>query len=200
MDSAFSSSSVDELIRNAELRTELEPYSDEAITRIHYHHWTLREENQFLASMLLWEKAPVLPIYEWFEPALRFPHPQNVSDEELPRILTNLVQKLYEKHIVLDFTDHLSDRELYRLIVQKILPANEKKIEFMDVYHHWDCSRDPSRYDDEEGKESEAWLTYYASDEERDAWAETHDGPLPEKRTPLHRRHFPKDESFRYDS
>ena len=126
MDSTYSSS-ADELLRNAELRTELEPYADESLTRVNSRSWTLQQENQYLASMLEWEKAPVLPIYQWFDrEELALPAPQAVCDELLPGLLDDLARKLYEKHIVLDYTDHLSDRELYRIILYKILPQNEK--------------------------------------------------------------------------
>ena len=38
-------------------------------------HLTLDAENDFLAAMLAWEQAPVLPIYRWFDPELRPPRP-----------------------------------------------------------------------------------------------------------------------------
>ena len=59
---------VDLLLRNAELRDELERYFDESISRVNVQHLTLAAENDFLASMLAWEQAPVLPIYRWFDP------------------------------------------------------------------------------------------------------------------------------------
>ena len=66
---------VEELLRNAELRDELEPYYDESISRIRLQHLPLTVENEFLASMLAWETAPILPIYRWFDPELRPPRP-----------------------------------------------------------------------------------------------------------------------------
>ena len=62
---------VEELLRNAELRNALEPFYDESISRVNVQHLPLAVENEFLASMLAWEQAPVLPIYRWFEPELR---------------------------------------------------------------------------------------------------------------------------------
>jgi len=65
---------------------------------------------------------------------------------------------------VLDFTNHLSDRELYAIIARDILPSYEKKLDRRANYLHWDCastSGDP-----------ETWLRFYASDDERDVWAE----------------------------
>ena len=61
-------SELDELMRNAELRDEPEPYYDESISRVSIQQLPLTVENEYLASMLAWEVAPVLPIYRWFDP------------------------------------------------------------------------------------------------------------------------------------
>ena len=196
MDTTFSSS-AEELLRNAELRTELIPYSDESVTCVDSSDWSLRQENQFLSSMLQWEQAPILPIYKWFEPGeISLPSPQAVSDDRLPKLLSFLAHKLYEKHIVLDHTDHLSDRDLYRIIVLKILPQNEKKLELVDAYRHWDCSRVAGREDELE--DAKTWLTYYASDAQRECWAAAYGEDIPEKKIPCYHRDFPRDDSFQY--
>ncbi|MDR1384416.1 MAG: hypothetical protein LBJ67_11340 [Planctomycetaceae bacterium] len=183
----FFSEDVDEILRNAELRTELEPYFDESISRVNVQHVSLQNENEYLAAMLEWEKAPVLPIYRWFEPELRPPHPEHLNDVALSKILVDLIQRLYEKKIVLDFTDHLSDRELYLLICQNILPAREKKIDTRNGALHWDCSHNGGVQD------PTSWLKYYASDEDRDQWADQYYQPLPEKEIPLYPRYMPQD-------
>jgi hypothetical protein len=159
---------VEELLRNAELRDELEPYYDESISRINVQHLPLTVENEFLASMLAWETAPILPIYRWFNPELRPPRPSVLSDEDLHAILWDVIYKLYERRIVLDFTDHLCDRKLYLL-----------------NYLHWDCS-----YTD---GDPDVWLRYYATDEDREAWAETYRQPLPPKTEPPYPRRLPHD-------
>ncbi len=159
------------MLRNAELRDELERYFDESISRVNVQHLTLAAENDFLASMLAWEQAPVLPIYRWFEPELRPPRPESLSDEDLPNILGALVEKLYQKRILLDFTEHLSDRQLYTLIFRDILPAREKKMDWPATWLHWDCTGPTG--------DPEVWLRYYATDREREAWAETYGQALP---------------------
>src|SRR5271155_3006241 len=134
------SDEVDELMRNAELRDELERYVDESITRVNVHKLSLAAENDFLACMLDWEQAPVLPIYRWYEPELRAPRPEVLTNASLELILWDVIRKLYQKRIVLDFTDHLSDRDLYCLIYRDILPAREKKLEHVSHCLHWDCT------------------------------------------------------------
>jgi len=176
---------VDELLRNAELRDELEPYYDESISRVNVQHLPLNVENEYLASMLAWEQAPVLPIYKWFEPELRPPRPAVLNDRDLHVILLDVITKLHEKRIVLDFTDHLSDRELYCLIYRDILPAREKKIDGKTNCLHWDCAG--------AGGDPEVWLRYYASEDDRQAWAETYHQPLPPRERPPHPRRLPRE-------
>lgn len=180
-----SSDEVDELLRNAQLRDELEPYYDESISRVNVQHLSLSVENDFLASMLAWERAPVLPIYRWFEPELRPPRPSVLSDEDLHEILWDVIHKLHDHRIILDFTDHLSDRELYCVIYRDILPAREKMIELSTNYLHWDCSH--------AGGDPDVWLRYYATEEEREHWADSYRQPLPPKLNPQHLRDLPRD-------
>ncbi len=176
---------VEELLRNAELRDELEPFYDESISRINVQHLPLAVENDFLASMLAWEQAPVLPIYRWFDPELRPPRPDALGDQDLHDILWDVIQKLFERRIVLDFTDHLSDRQLYCLIYRDILPAREKKIDLARNYLHWDCAG-------VEG-DPDIWLRYYATEDERQAWSETYRQPLPPIDTPPYPRELPRE-------
>jgi hypothetical protein len=180
-----SCSDLDELMRNAELRDELEPYYDESISRVSVHRLPLAVENEYLASMLAWEMAPIVPIYRWFEPELRPPRPSMLNDQDLHSILCDLIEKLYQKRIILDFTDHLSDRELYTIIYRLILPAREKKIDPRNSYLHWDCAS--------VGGDPEIWLRYYASEEDRQAWSETYHQPLPPTAVPPHPRSLPEE-------
>jgi hypothetical protein len=178
----FTAADVDELIRNAELRTELEPYFDESVYRVHFQYRSLRQENEFLASMLDWEMAAVEPIYRWFEPELRLPPPAQLADEKLSIILEDTVAKLFEKKIVLDFTEHLSNRELYALVYRWILPSMEKNLKHRNSFIHWDCS----------SGDSDIWLRYYASDDDREQWADYYNEPLPPKQVPKYHRDLPQ--------
>ena len=145
---------------------------------------TTRSENDFLESMLEWERAPMTPVAEWFEPKLQLTDPDGLSDVEITRLLAQTVKQLYSVHIVLEFTDHLSDRELYTLIVRDILPAYEKKLNRRSTYLHWDCA-------DTSG-DPETWLRFYATEDEREVWAAETGGKLPEMADPPYRRRLPK--------
>jgi len=176
---------VEHLLRNAQLRDELEPYFDESIVRVNVAEVPTPVENEFLASMLAWERAPVLEISKWFEPQLTLPPPDTLSELELHQLLWDTIHKLFDKRIVLDFTDHLTDRALYCLIGRDILPTPEKKIDSPRNFLHWDCS--------EAGGDPDVWLRYYASDEDRRAWAEEDPNPLPPRETPPYQRDMPRE-------
>jgi hypothetical protein len=165
------SDEIEQLLLNARLRDELEPFCDESVELLDVRRMSTGEENEFLASMLAWERAPVLPISRWFDPELALPRPEILRDEELYRILWDTINKLYDKRIVLDFTDHLTDRQLYCVIYRDILPSPEKKIDLPKNFLHWHCLDD--------NNDPEVWLKYYASQEEREAWAAESGMPLP---------------------
>ncbi len=175
---------VEHLLRNAELRNELEPYFDESIRSVNVEELPTPMENEFLASMLAWERAPILPIAQWFEPELRLPHPDTLDNGQLRDLLWDTIHKLHDRRIVLDFTDHLSDRELYCLIYRDILPCCEKKIDSLNNYLHWDCA--------DMGGDPTVWLRYYASESERLAWADDFGDSLPPAEEPPYRRELPR--------
>ncbi len=175
---------VDVLLLNARLREEIEPYADESIEMLESHRLPLQKENEFLASMLDWERAPVLPISRWFEPELRLPPPDFLDDGELEELLGKVVQKLFEKRIVIEYADHLSDRELYCLVIRDILPAQEKRLSQATSFLRWHCV-------DEDG-DVETWLAFYASDKQREAWADETGRFLPDRQLLPRRRVLPQ--------
>lgn len=180
----YHSDDVEHLLRNAQLRDELEPLLDESIDCVNARVMSTRCENEFLESMLAWERAPMLPISKWFDPELVLPDPGDLTPAELSDLLTDVIQRLFTKRIVLDFTNHLSDYQLYTLIYRDILPSYEKKLDRASSYLHWDCAN-------AEG-DPEKWLRYYANAEERRMWADETDGDLPPRETPPYRRKLPE--------
>jgi len=167
----YPSDDVDQLMLNARLRDELEPFLDDSISYFNEAGMPTAIENEFLASMLAWERAPALPISRWFDPELRLPPPDSLDDAALHDKLWEVVQRLFDKRIVLDFTDHLSDRQLYTVIFRDILPCYEKYLAAGDHYLHWDCA--------DQGGDPEIWLRYYADEDERADWSSQFDDPLP---------------------
>lgn len=178
------SDEVEELLRNAELRDELEPFLDESIDLVDVGRMPTPAENEFLESMLAWERAPVLPIGRWFEPELTLPPPDSLTDEQLHEALWDTIHKLYDKHVVLDFTDHLSDRQLYCLLYRDILPSPEKKVDLPKNFLHWHCLDN----DDDQ----ETWLRYYATPHDREIWADETGHVPPAAEIPPYPRTMPR--------
>jgi hypothetical protein len=178
------SEEVEELLLNARLRDELEPFLDESVHILDCRRLPTSDENEFLAQMLAWERAPVLPISKWFQPELALPPPDQLTDAQLRKLLSETIERLYSQRIVLDFTDHLTDRQLYCLIMRDILPSPEKRLDLPRNYLHWHFLDDETQ--------PEVWLMYYASDEEREAWAEETGQELPAKKKPPHPRRMPR--------
>jgi hypothetical protein len=174
---------VDCLLRNAELRDAIEPYLDESILEIDFSALPTEVENRHLESMLAWELAPLVPIARWFDPPLALQPACTLDDVQLRERLWEVIEQLFSRRIVLDFTDHLADRELYVLIRRDILPTAVKRVDLPDNYFHWDCSVAGGA-----GDEAAVWLTFYATDDERDLWSlETGREPPPRALPPYPR-------------
>lgn len=178
------SDDVDQLLLNARLRDELEPFLDESIALVNVRQMPTPMENEFLASMLAWERAPVLPISKWFQPELILPSPDSLDGPQLREMLWDTIHRLYDQRIVLDFTDHLTDRQLYCLIYRDILPSPEKKIDLPRNFLHWHCL--------DASEDTDTWLRYYASPPERRGWSEETGLPLPPSESPPYPRKMPR--------
>ena len=166
----FPKHEVDQLLLNALLRDELEPYMDESIELVDASQMSTEDENKFLKAMLCWERSPVIPISQWFEPELQIPHPDTLSDRNLSKVMWDAIERLAEQRVYLECTDHLSDRQLYCVLFRDILPATEKKLDLPENNLVWklvDLDSDP-----------ELWLTYYADDQQRYQW-EVENGRIP---------------------
>lgn len=174
---------VELLLHNARLRDELEPYIDESVSLANFRQMNLKEENCFLESMLAWERAPALPISCWSLPELTLPRPDTLDDDALAKLLDGAIDRLFSVRVVLEMTEHLSDRELYTLIYRDILPAVEKKVDLPGNYLCWRCLDEA---------DMDTYLTYYATEAERIQWLANHEGPLPEPRELPYVRKLPR--------
>ena len=164
-------SEINLLLQNAELRDQMEPFLDESVYLLRPERMSVRCENELLESLLTWERAPVLPIAQWFEPELVLPEHHELDDSQLKQQLHQVIGRLFEKNIVLEMTDHLPDRQLYCLIVRDILPSEEKKITLKGNVIRMQCL---DIVDDEE-----SWLRYYATQQQRQTWSFENGHDLP---------------------
>lgn len=173
---------VELLMDNARLRDELEPYVDEAVSGATANRMPLRVENEYLASMLAWERAPAMPISHWFNPPLKLSHPDSLDATSLHDVLWQTIRQLHSERVVLECTDHLTDRELYTMLYRDILPSCEKKVDLPRNYLHWRCVDD---------SDDQTWLRYYASAVERRRWQEETGRNPPPSEMPPYPRHMP---------
>ncbi len=88
---------VDLLLKNAQLRDELEPFLDESVDVLNGRNMSLEDENEFLESILEWERAPSLPMSKWFEPELKLPLPDSLDDSALSKLLWETIRMLYSQ-------------------------------------------------------------------------------------------------------
>lgn len=151
---------------------------------VDFDRMTTETENEFLASLLAWEYAPVLPISKWFEPELTLARPESLSDADLHAALWDVLVRLHEKNIVIEYADHLSDRELYCVVYRDILPSLEKRLDHLGKDMRWRCIDLP--------EDREIWLQYYATETERQLWADMHDEPLPASEPCPYPRRLPR--------
>lgn len=179
-----SMSNLELLLQNARLRDEIEPYMDESVYLVDLDRMTVDHENEFLQSLLEWERAPVLPISNWFEPALTLPAHHELDDDQLQPMLYEAICRLYEKNILLEYTSHLSDRQLYCLIARDILPAQEKRVLLNGTFLRWQCI--------DIVEDDESWLRFYATDDERQAWQSETGLKLPPREEPPFKRNLPQ--------
>jgi hypothetical protein len=181
------SEEVELLLRNARLRDELEPYVDESVALVSFRQMNLREENDFLESMLAWERAPALPISHWSDPPLTIPSPDSLDNDILREVLYDTIDRLFQVRVVLEMTEHLTDRKLYTLIYRDILPACEKQVDLPGNYLCWRCLDE---------SDEDTWLKFYATEADRLQWLEHNEGPLPEPEELPYPRKIPRASEF----
>lgn len=101
------------------------------------------------------------------------PLPDDLPDDEVRGYLRCLVDILARHHLCLTCTNHLSDRDLYRLILTRVLeePVGIGPDAAGTIIYHECCPCDSDEY-----------LAYYECEDRREELREEFDIDLPEKR------------------
>ncbi|MGH9142835.1 MAG: hypothetical protein ACRD2I_17020 [Vicinamibacterales bacterium] len=141
----------------------------------------LESQERFWKQVIAFETAPEVKPLEILERSgLTFPPDGELDAAALTTRLSELIGGLADLGVYLLFTDHLSDRELYALLVNDILrePMALDPEDSSSVWHI-----------DLTGRGSEAphiqYLKYYADEEARRSWAdEWPDDPIPDIQPP----------------
>lgn len=114
-----------------------------------------------------------IPLAVLRERGIEMPDDTTLNDDEVHRRLGDVIVAMQAIGLVVEWTDHLSDRDLYRYLGEAL---QEETLLTDDP--NSTCHLSPIGSGSEE--DNEIYLRYYADEEERKRWAE--DGfPVPPK-------------------
>ena len=141
-------------------------------------------ELSFLRRVIAWETGPMSSHGEWLaRHGWMFPAPEKLECAEVKRELWRLIDALAVARVFLSHTNHLSDVELYLKLSHEVLPARAP--DFART------TADACQWDFGEGGglDEHVWLTYYASEQDRQEWRRAFpDSILPPRQVAPHRR------------
>jgi hypothetical protein len=126
---------------------------------------------RFWQNVLEYEEGlyPLRPIRELLaEDGLHPLPPTSVPDHELESHLERLIEALAQRGLLLCQTDHLSDRELYTLLVDQVLG---EETESYPINSGWFTHLELARFGAPNGEDGTCvFLRYYADESEREEW------------------------------
>jgi hypothetical protein len=148
-------------------------------------------QEQFWNNVLEFEEGPeVAPFDELLRAGVTLPPAEELDDGALAARLWEVIRGLEDLGVYLEFTDHLSDRELYTSLWSKVL-REPMALTPDDLNAAWHIDLTIAGRDDDG---VDVYLTYYADEEMRRRWAEDDpEFPIPpSKPLPFDRdRHLP---------
>jgi hypothetical protein len=117
------------------------------------------------------------------EAGINLPAPEELADHELSVVLWRVIEALAEEGAFLDSTDHLSDRELYTILMRDtlraehpVVPKEFQMVTCLDILGGWS------------NEDIQTYLRYYADDRERQKLAAEWNQSIPEHVDPPYRR------------
>ena len=147
-------------------------------------------EDEFLKRMDALENGPFTTNFDQLIVAgVQLPEPETVDDAQMHATLWTVIYALAEVGVFIEHTDHLSDRELYSHLWHHTLREEVPDIDDDEGVWHVDVLGGWSE------KDMQAFLRYYADDEQRQAWRTDFSGEdLPPREDPPYDRdrHLPK--------
>jgi hypothetical protein len=147
-------------------------------------------EERFWKNVLAFDNAPeVQPFDELVRTGLTLPPAEELDDVALRAALWVMIRGLEELGVCLEFTNHLSDRDLYVRLWSSVL-REPMALTPDDPAAAWHIDMSAAGSDNDG---VEAYLTYYADEETRRRWAEEWpDYAVPErKKLPFDRDRLP---------
>jgi hypothetical protein len=142
---------------------------------------TLDEIEGFWRRVLEIEQCSVVRLRDLLsKDGINPPAPGHLKDTALTGYLATLIEELAHRGVFLQYTNHLSDRELYRLLCTHVLA---EEIEVMPSGKCWNTHVDMSTVGLPRNNDgSDIYLRYYADELTREQWAIDY----PEDQVPPH--------------
>lgn len=132
---------------------------------------------QFLQRVIAFETAPMITDFaQLTTDGVGLPEPETIPDQEIGAVLWRVIVALSKHQVVLERTNHLSDRELYSVLWHNVLREEHAALPEGDTgAWHVDIPGDDV--------EATNYLTYYATEREREQWRKD----FPDAQVPSHR-------------
>ncbi len=125
-------------------------------------------QEKFLEQVLRYEQATPVRLFEVLSRnGIRMPPAETMNDFELSAKLWEVIHRMAMLGAYLENTNHLSDRELYRRLWAEIL---HDPVVLMPEDPNYSCHCDIIGGNSQEN--IQAWLRYYADENDRQVWAE----------------------------
>lgn len=180
---------IEKALRVAELQAELASLTGEPI------HRHLAEDSchdplaSWQAGLEAIESGPMMPLYDILQLRRKFtPTPLELIEDAgvLFEELWLLIYTLASMRVFIEDTNHLSDRELYALLLNKLLPEGST---LMPEASGWNCRFSACDLSDAGDQDLGCYLRYYGDEETRE-WhaAEYPEAGLPPKEAPPYDR------------
>jgi hypothetical protein len=121
----------------------------------------LIEELERLDRFLDGTEAGEVPLEVLRARGIVMPEEKSLDDSELHRVLWTVIHGMAEIGMFLEWTDHLSDRELYRFLAEALLQETMLAFGAEHLSPIGGCSEE----------DNDVYLRYYADEEDRKSWS-----------------------------
>jgi hypothetical protein len=121
------------------------------------------DRERFWQDVIDFETAPVTTNFQQLiEGGVELPEPDSLDDERLTAKMWEVIHKLADLGVFIEFTNHMSDRELYTELWERVL-----RQESLVLGDGW-CEHVNLLDGGEEG--TRLYLKYYANERDRRSW------------------------------
>ena len=188
---------IDQILRINDLKYQAEQLCDGEMVQPISEPLPLDVEEQFWENVVAFESAPMVKRRELLAlDGAAFREPESLSESEIHAGLWVLITALAKRRIYLSCTDHLSDRELYALLVDEILEEETAEMPEESGWRSHVLIYEYGVPGDEDGQIT--YLRYYADEATRKQWADDFPGvTIPLRESPPFDRdsRLPQDDS-----